>query len=195
MPKIVADKVDWLREGYARFAQGGPKALVVEQIAKTLKCNKSSFYWHFKSQEKFIAAIVDWWVEQETETIIHAVNTQASFPQKMETFLTLTFRKDPHLSFIFFLKRYAQDHPPIRQIIDQIDTQRIQFTVHLFQEGGYGLTSAQVKASLFYKYLIGYHEMIRTTEQPPDFLKEVKAELSHFLSFDQYQLSSQHHQS
>lgn len=59
MPKIVAKKEDWIKLGYKRFADQGVSGINVEKMAKALKVNKSSFYWHFKTRKDFIEQLVD----------------------------------------------------------------------------------------------------------------------------------------
>ena len=54
MPKIIAKKEDWINLGYRLFAEQGVSGINVENMAKILKVNKSSFYWHFKTKKEFI---------------------------------------------------------------------------------------------------------------------------------------------
>jgi len=37
---------DWIVAGFVALTSGGPPAVKVEAIAKTLKVSKGSFYWH-----------------------------------------------------------------------------------------------------------------------------------------------------
>lgn len=178
MPKQVAEKEDWIKRGYALFAQEGEKGIVIEKIARQLKCNKSSFYWHFKTKQEFILQIVDYWMDKETQQIIDEVENSSTISEKLEKFLEVTFRHDPYLEFIFFLKRYAIKHENIQLIIDEIDQKRLNYTTSLFQSSmKCSVEEATIKASIFYKYLIGYHEMYRYKPQPKDYLTLVKKEL------------------
>lgn len=182
MPKLIADKNDWIKLGYKRFADQGITGIVIEKMAIKLKVNKSSFYWHFKTRDEFIAAIIEHWIATETEHIINQTESTNDPKEKLEGFLTITFKNDPYLEFIFFLKRYAQKKKHIQVIIDDIDSKRLAYTTKLFEENGYSKADAEIKASIFYKYLIGYHEMIKNKKQSPNYLDEVKQELAHFLN-------------
>ncbi|WP_103070414.1 TetR/AcrR family transcriptional regulator [Aquimarina sediminis] len=183
MPKIVAQKTDWIKLGYTLFAEQGISGIVVEKMAKKLNCNKSSFYWHFKTKKVFINEIIDFWVLSDTEQIITLINTEKTAKQKFETLVALSFVKDPYLDFIFYLKRYAQKEKTIQNIIDKIDHQRIEFVADLLQEMEFSKEEAKVKSTLFYKYLIGYHEMIRYKQQSKSYVKEVLAEINHFIKY------------
>lgn len=182
MPKIIATKDHWIKLGYKLFSEQGISGIVVEAMAKKLNVNKSSFYWHFKTKEEFVNAIINFWITTETEQIIAQTEAVKSASGKFERFLEITFKSEPYLEFIFFLKRYAKKNKKIQKIIDDIDFKRLSYASNLFQEVGYSKAEATVRASIFYKYLIGYHEMIRNKKQPSNFLIEVKQELKYFLN-------------
>ncbi len=182
MPKVIAQKNDWIKLGYKLFSEQGISGIVIEKIAKKLECNKSSFYWHFKSKKKFIDELINFWITSETDQIIQQTEKAKSSEEKIEQFLKITFKNDPYLEFIFFLKRYAIKNKEVQAIIDEIDTRRLEFTTQLFQEIGYSKKDAAIKASIFYKYLIGYHEMIKNKKQSKNYLIEVKKELKHFIT-------------
>ena len=182
MPKLLVKKEDWVILGYQLFTEQGASAIVIEKMAKKLKCNKSSFYWHFSTKQAFITALVEYWVAKETEQIITQLEQYESPREQLEAFLAIAFDNGPYLEFVFFLKRYARKHPAVQHSIDQVDARRLAFTAGLFEQAlGYSKAEASLKASIFYKYLIGYHEMLRNKAVSPHYLQEVKEELQHFL--------------
>jgi AcrR family transcriptional regulator len=181
MPKIIATKEDWIKEGYYQFAASGVKGIVVEQLAARLKVNKSGFYWHFKTKKAFIKEIVAFWVALDTNQIIVTVEKEGLPKKKFIKLVEIVFKKEPHLDFIFFLKRYALKHKEIQSLLDKIDNQRIKYTKDLLLAMGFSKSEAMMKSKLFYKYLIGYHEMIRYKKQSKNYIKEVKKELNQFI--------------
>lgn len=183
MPKIVATKQDWIFLGYELFSEQGITGIVVEKMAKKLKVNKSSFYWHFKTKKEFIDAIIEYWVSNNTTQIISTTDSEQSGKDKFSKLIELAFKKEPYLDFIFHLKRYAIKNKKIQVLIDEIDHQRIEYTMNILIEMNFSKTEAKDKAILFYKYLIGYHEMIRYKKQSKNFLEEVKSELSQFIKY------------
>jgi len=70
MPKIIATKKQWVKLGYRTFAQHGVKGIVIEKMAAKLKVNKSSFYWHFKTKQRFIDEIISHWVSVDTKRLL-----------------------------------------------------------------------------------------------------------------------------
>ena len=183
MPKIIAKKEDWVNLGFKLFSEKGIGGIVIEQMAEKLKVNKSSFYWHFKTKNEFIEKLIEFWIDKETEQIIKLTNHEKSAPQKFNTLIKLSYKKMPHQDFIFYLKRYAQKKRSIKSLIEKIDFERIQYVKSLLQEMGYSEGDADIKSSLFYKHLIGYHEMIRYEKQGVHYEREVKKELNQFITY------------
>jgi len=182
MPKLVAKREDWIQLGYVLFAEKGITGIIVENMAKKLNVNKSSFYWHFNTKKEFVSEIIQFWIKTETEQVIQLTEKAETHEERLNRFLTIAFKNDPYLEFIFFLKRYAIKDKTIQQVIDEVDNRRLSFTSTLFQETmGYTQAEATTKARIFYHYLIGYHEMIKNKKQSKNYLNEVKEDLKHFL--------------
>ena len=183
MPKIIATKEDWIDLGFKLFSEKGISGIVIEKMAEKLKVNKSSFYWHFKTKNEFIQKLIEFWVNKETEQIIKLTNQEDSAAEKFKTLIKLSYKKLPNQDFIFYLKRYAQKQKRVKSLIAKIDLERIEFIKSLLQEMGYSDGDADIKSSLFYKHLIGYHEMIRYEKQSRDYEKEVKKEINQFIAY------------
>ncbi|WP_304232915.1 TetR/AcrR family transcriptional regulator [Jiulongibacter sediminis] len=182
MPKIVATKEDWIKLGFQMFSDEGLSGIVIEAMAKKLKINKSSFYWHFSTKAAFIEEIINHWERVNTSKIIELVNNEPTPEARFEKLLELSFLKDSHIDFFFYLKKYARSSKALEALIESLDNERIAFTAGLLQQLGFSAAEASLKASIFYKYLIGYHEVIRYKEQSPTYLITVKNEIKEFIN-------------
>lgn len=183
MPKAIVQKEDWIKLGYELFSDKGVSGIVIEKMAAKFKINKSGFYWHFSTKKAFIQQIIDYWIAESTSDIIDEVNKATAPKEKFEKLIELSFKKDNHIDFFFFIKKYAKSDEQLNALIDQLDQQRISFTKDLLAELGFSEAAALTKSKLFYKYLIGHHEMIRYKEQDENYLETVKAEIQHFIQY------------
>ena len=183
MSKIIVKKEDWINLGYGLFSEQGVSGIIVERMAKTLKVNKSSFYWHFKTKKDFIDQLVLFWINNETERIINLTNDKKTGLQRFKTLIALIYKQDLFLDFTFYLKRYAQKEKKIQIIIDKIDNQRIEYADKLLQEMGYSKEDAKIKSMLLHKHFVGYHEVIRYKKQNANYQNEVKIELNQFIKY------------
>lgn len=181
MPKIVASKEDWIKLGFQLFSESGEKGIVIDKMSKTLKCNKSSFYWHFKTRADFIKQLFKFWEEKYTYEIIEEVNREDSPKSKLLKLIEIAFKKDSNLDFIFFLKKYSLADETLKNTIDNIDKERIEYVAFLLESDGYSPEVSKLKSKILYKYLIGYHEMIRYKEQTDGWLEEVLTEINEFI--------------
>ena len=181
MPKIVATKDQWIELGYQLFSDAGDKGLNVDVMSKALNCNRSSFYWHFKSKHDFINELVEYWIYTYTHLVITEANSPIDPKEKLLKLFEIVFKKDNSLDFIFFLKKYGQKDEQIKKIVDEIDKKRIAFGSQILMEIGYSKEEAKTKSSIIYKYLIGYHEIMRFKKQPKNYFQKVKKELQHFV--------------
>ncbi|MAE84916.1 MAG: hypothetical protein CMB80_19420 [Flammeovirgaceae bacterium] len=181
MPKIVAQKLDWIKYGFELFASQGESALIVDKMSQYLKCNRSSFYWHFGSKKKFIDEIINYWIELDTNQIIQLVQEAESPQDKFFILVKQAFKADSNLDFVLYLKRYATHHEEVKMIIESIDQQRIEFVASILTEIGYTKTESSEKAMIFYKYLIGHHEMNRNIKQEQNYVNKIYKELKHFI--------------
>ncbi len=181
MPKIVASRKDWVSLGYRLFSNSGEKGINVEAMARSLKCNKSSFYWHFKSRTDFIHEIIRFWTRESTYDIVDIVMRELSARDRFIKLLEISFQKDPNIDFIFYLKKYGQKHRKIEALVDKIDRERIDFVAGLLDEMGVDPSEVKIKARVFYNYLIGYHEMIKFKPQPKDYVELVRKDINQFI--------------
>lgn len=184
MPKIVARKEDWIVLGYELFTAQGKHGIVIDSIAKKLACNRSSFYWHFKTKKAFISEIVDYWVGLETKNIIQLIDKKKSAKEKFHTLIVLSFKKNPYLDFVFYVKKYALENEEVQVAIRGIDDSRKECVYSILTELGFSNKEAIIKISLFYKFLIGYHETIRYRKQSKNYVEEVMEEMKHFIQLD-----------
>jgi AcrR family transcriptional regulator len=183
MTKIIEKKQDWINLGYTLFSEQGISGIVVEKMAVKLKVNKSSFYWHFKTKKDFVDEIISYWVITNTEQIISISGSGQPGEERFDKLIELSFKEDPYLDFIFFLKRYAKKNKKLQSMIDEIDNQRIEYTKRLLIEMNFTEAEAENKSILFYKYLIGYHEMLRYKKQSKNYKEEVKIEINQFIKY------------
>jgi AcrR family transcriptional regulator len=183
MPKIIAKNEDWINLGYRLFSEQGIAGIVVEKMAKTLKVNKSSFYWHFKTKQEFIDQIIMFWKEKETDRIISLTKDKRKGLEKFKALIPLIYKQDPFIDFVFYLKRYARKEKKIQKILDDIDKQRIDYACNIIQEMGYSQQVAKIKASALHKHFIGYHEVIRYKKQSADYVEEVELEIKQFIKY------------
>lgn len=177
MPKKVAQKQDWIVKGFELFSKDGENGIVVEKIAKSLNCNKSSFYWHFKTKTDFIDKIIEFWKNKETHVILDIVSNAKTPSAQYTRLIKLSFKKTEFIDFPFFAKQYSKSHPDTLLQLEQIEKTRLDFIAFILSDFGLDRAAALRKASILLKYQTGYLDSLRCKEQTANYVSEIKKDL------------------
>lgn len=181
MPKIVATREQWIKLGYQLFSEAGITGVNVEVMSRKLKCNRSSFYWHFKTKNEFIHHLIEFWKNLYTDQVLTEVNELKKPKEKLSKLIEIVLQQNSNPDFIFYLKKYGQKNNEINTIVQEIDKRRISFGRNILLELGYSKEEAKIKSLLVYKYLIGHHEMIKYKRRPKNYPNDAKKEIKYFL--------------
>src|SRR5260370_31894775 len=63
----------WIEEGLRALAAGGPDAVRVEALARTLGGSKGGFYGHFSDRSALLAEMLGSWEQMSTREVIERV--------------------------------------------------------------------------------------------------------------------------
>ena len=71
----------WIDEGLRALAEGGPDAVRVEVIAKTLGVTKGGFYGYFADRDALLAAMLDAWERAAVDAVLDRVEQDGGDPR------------------------------------------------------------------------------------------------------------------
>jgi len=74
-------RAQWLEVAMVRLRDHSVADITVEGLAKELGIARSGFYWHFKSREGLLGALLDYWVHEVTEVITNNVEIDGLEPK------------------------------------------------------------------------------------------------------------------
>lgn len=178
-----ATREDWIQMGLREIARNGRYGLKIPAVAKHLKATKGSFYWHFKSHEEYVDAILDSFQKTSTEQIITKVDEAVgSAKEQLETLFRLTFiqtnSKNDELELS--IRDWARTEKKVYDRIVKIDRMRLDITEKLLKNAGYDRVPE--RALSIYIYLVGFSLLPTFIPENRDFLKEAKSAVMKFLS-------------
>jgi AcrR family transcriptional regulator len=70
----------WIDEGLRALAAGGPDAILVESLARTLGVSKGGFYGYFTDRRALLEEVLDAWESRSTERVIERVEHEGGDP-------------------------------------------------------------------------------------------------------------------
>lgn len=63
----------WVEEGLRALGRGGPAAVRIEPLAKTLGMTKGSFYWHFEDRRALLEELLDTWERKMIDEVVKRI--------------------------------------------------------------------------------------------------------------------------
>jgi AcrR family transcriptional regulator len=147
-------RADWLVLGLRLLAEAGPEGLTIDRLTALAGKTKGSFYHHFQDQPAFIKALLDHWREAHTGHLIRQVNETPGARARIKTLDRLASELD--FAVEIAVRRLAATEPLARQIVEEVDRQRIAYLAELTAAGlGISKESALAVAEVEYAAFVG----------------------------------------
>jgi AcrR family transcriptional regulator len=165
----------WLDAAFSAAVTGGFSEIKVLAISDALGVTRGSFYWHFKSQQELIDALVERWYQKELETI---ESLKKAFVDDARTDLMMIFSNaiafltpnTPDLQFSVALRAYARSHPDVAQRIAEVDRLRTTVIFERYLLAYPGPAQARQRTVIFYLALGGAATMVTSGVATPEMI-------------------------
>lgn len=163
MPKKITSREAWITLGFQQFSSGGTEALRIEAMARTLGVSKASFYHFFENRDAFINDILAYWRNIRTEEFIKFSQKRTEDVSLIEALILEIFSADIDDDFLFHLRRLGRKNDAARDLLIQVETQRVDFARSAIEQLGYPQEVAQAKSVIIYNYYLGWRERQKTS--------------------------------
>ena len=156
-----ASRDDWIDLALRLLARHGVAAVSVLDLSERLGVSRSSFYWHFRSRNSLLDALLQRWETLNTGSIIR----QAEAPAETITEAVCNLFRcwvdaalfSPRLDMA--VREWARGSEMARQRLDQSDRDRTAAIEAMFIRYGYVPAEALVRARVLYTMQIGYYAL------------------------------------
>jgi AcrR family transcriptional regulator len=149
----------WIEEALQALAQGGPDAVRIEPLAKSLGVTRGGFYWHFEDRGALLGEMLDTWERAATDEVIERVERKGGDPRaKVRRAGALTF-SDDLLPIDLAVRAWSRHDPDVAERLRRVDNRRMGYLRELF--GAFCSDEAEIEARsmLAFSLLIGNHFM------------------------------------
>ncbi|MCT7659393.1 TetR/AcrR family transcriptional regulator [Mycobacterium deserti] len=150
----------WTTAALAALRNGGPAAIRVEAIARTLGVSKGSFYWHFADRKALVEAAIAEWEAQSTAAIIREAEGGATADDKLRRLLDTvspTFdRAQPPGELLLYLQADAEG---VRASVERVVSRRLDYVTDLLVDLGVERREARRRATLALTVTVGMHQL------------------------------------
>ena len=149
----------WIDEGLRALAAGGPDAVRVEALARTLGVTKGGFYGHFSDRSALLAEMLDSWERMSTQEVIERVEREGGDARvKLRKAGALTFSRTL-LPIDLAVRDWARRDPAVAKRLRRVDNQRMEYLRELFGTFCSDEDDIEARSMLAFSLLIGNHFM------------------------------------
>jgi len=150
----------WIDEGLKALAAGGPDAVRIEPLAKTLGVTKGGFYWHFHDRRALLEEMLDTWERVSVDEVIERIEGEGgdSRGRLRRLFALGSSGKGAELLRIDLAVRdWARRERTVAERLRRVDNRRMDYMRALFRAFCPSEEDVEVRCMLAFSLWIGDH--------------------------------------
>lgn len=158
-PPTRTPRSSWIDEGLRALAAGGPDAVRIEALAKSLGVSKGGFYGHFQDRQALLDDLVDTWERRTTDDVLERVEREGGDARtKIRRAGELTFSAGDGLRDIDLAVRdWSRREPTVAERLRRVDNRRMDYLRSLFGTFCHDPDDIEGRCMLAFSLLIGNH--------------------------------------
>ncbi len=158
-PKPRLDRSDFLHRGLEVLVADGPGALTAARLARELNVSTGSFFWHFKTVDRFRDELKTFWRDEVIVGIISDAKEQAADAGKVLDEIGKNIRRRGAHRYDAAMRSWAETDHETEKIVRSADQLRGDLITAVLKDAGANPEGARDRASLFGAAWQGSQEM------------------------------------
>ena len=161
MAKAQTPRSGWIDAALQALAAGGPDAVRIEALARSLGVTKGGFYWHFDDRRALLDEILDRWEQVSVDEVIERVEAGGGGPaDKLRRLSALAgsaegaFGFDP-LKADLAIRDWARRDQAVAARLRRVDNRRMDYMRALFGASGIEEDEVEARCLLAFSLWIG----------------------------------------
>jgi AcrR family transcriptional regulator len=123
----------WIDAGLRALAAGGPEAVRIEPLARTLGVSKGGFYWHFADREALLQEVVDTWERTLVDEVIERVEAKGGDARaRLRYLFELAFTSRKFSEVELAIREWARRDKKVARRLRRVDNRRMEYMRTLF---------------------------------------------------------------
>ena len=157
-PPTRTPRAAWIEAGLRSLAAGGgPDAVRVDVLAKSLGVTRGGFYGHFKNRTALLNAMLDTWEQAATDEVVAQVERRGGDARtKVRRAGALTFSNEL-LPIELAIRDWARHDMTVAKRLRRVDNRRMDYLRGLFGTFCADEDEVEGRAVLAFALAIGYH--------------------------------------
>lgn len=150
-------RLAWIDEGLTVLAAGGPDAVRIEPLARSLGVTRGGFYWHFRDRDALLEEMLDVWERRSIEEVLDRVESEggdARTKARRAGALTLS----PELLPIdLAVRNWSRRDPAVAERLRRVDNGRMDYLRAQFSSFCSDEDDIEARCLLAFSLVIGNH--------------------------------------
>lgn len=156
-PPTLTPRAAWIDAGLDALAVGGPEAVRVEPIAKSLGVTRGGFYGHFSDRGALLDAMLETWERTAIDDVVRQVERRGGEPRsKIRRAGALTFSQDLR-PIELAIRDWSRRDPAVAERLRRVDNRRIEYLRSLFATFCVDQADVEARSLLAFSLAIGNH--------------------------------------
>jgi AcrR family transcriptional regulator len=156
-PPVRTPRSRWIDEGLRALAAGGPDAVRIEVLARTLGVTRGGFYWHFPDRGAFLEALLDTWERRSTDETLEQVEREGGDARdKVVRAGMLTFSREL-LPVDLAVRDWARRDRAVAERLRRVDDRRMAYVRELIATFVSDPDDVEARSLLAFSLAIGNH--------------------------------------
>ena len=147
----------WIDEGLEALAAGGPDAVRIDVLAKTLGVTRGGFYWHFDDRQALLDAMLETWERRSIDEVLERVESEGGdASDKVRRAGMLTF-SPALLPVDLAVRDWARRDEAVGERLRRVDNGRMAYLRRLIGELSADEGDVEARSLLAFSLAIGNH--------------------------------------
>jgi AcrR family transcriptional regulator len=149
----------WIDVGLRALAAGGPEAVRIEPLARTLGVTKGGFYWHFKDRGSLLEEMLEAWERTGVDEVIEAVEAEDGDARaRLRRLFELASASGGELlKTELAIRDWARRDKAVATRLRQVDNRRMDYMRSLFGAFCEDDDEVEARCLLAFSLFIGAH--------------------------------------
>ncbi len=155
-PPTRTPRGKWIEHGLRALAAGGPDAVRIEPLARTLGVTRGGFYWHFDDRRALLDEMLGTWERTTTEEVIERLESGGGgATAKLRRLFALT---SPSVVMTdLAIRDWSRRDQAVAERLRRVDNRRMDYLRSLFGALCPEADDVEARCMLAFSLLIGNH--------------------------------------
>jgi AcrR family transcriptional regulator len=165
---------DWFVEALETLGREGVVGVNVENVARSMRVTKGSFYHHFEDKEEFINRLLEYWETELTDKIDAHLSHLHGKPAEQLLALLEFIAENEINRYDASMRAWALHDERVATAVRRVDQKRLAYVRDLFRKMGFPADQAEIRGRMSYYYVVGEHTALAEEKTLESRLEDIK---------------------